>query len=477
MTVVASPGEAGAVNDGSSVTEAITVRRGTAAGQLLLYLLGSAGLWALLDLLSSRLPAGLNLTLATLLSTALAWSVRRRLAQRYAETRRLAKELAARIDEVAARVNEKRRSEEKFSRIFHASPVTIIISRLDDGRQVDVNFAFEQQFGWARQEALGSSGLELGLWPNARAYGLWLTALRGSGRLREYETSLRTKDGATRQVAVAAEIVDFDETQLVITLIHDLTDLRRAVQEVKALNTALEDRVRQRTAELCDANRELESFAYSISHDLRAPLRGIDGFAHLLADEYGERIDGRGREYLQKVRQAAQRMGVLIDDLLELSRVNRRELQCEQVDLSQMAREVAEELRKSAPQRHARFDIAEDMQAYADPQLLRVVLENLLGNAWKYTSRQEATLISVGRDRRQDGSCSYFVRDNGVGFDMAYAGKLFHPFQRLHKTEDFPGSGIGLASVARIVRRHRGQVWAQSAPDKGAIFHFSLQAH
>jgi len=442
--------------------------------QPFLYLLASAVFWSLLALLASVLPLYSILGTATLLSAALAWLIRRRLAERYAETRHLGRELAARINEVAARVNEKRRSEEKFSRIFHASPVTILISRLDSGCHVDVNDAFEQQFGWTREEALGKTALDIGLWPDARAHAHWLASLRQTGTLRDYETRLRTKSGEVRQVVAAAEIVGFDEVHLVITLIHDITDLRRAVQEVKTLNAALEDRVKQRTADLSEANKELESFAYSISHDLRAPLRGIDGFSHLLADEYSHRIDGQGREYLTRVRQAAQRMGTLIDDLLDLSRVNRRELRREKVDLSQIALEVSEELKKSAPQRSARIDVAEGMQAVGDPHLLRVVLENLLGNAWKYSARNEFTLIAVGCDRRREGELSYFVRDNGVGFDMAYADKLFHPFQRLHKPGEFEGSGVGLASVARIVRRHRGRVWAQSAPQQGAIFHFSL---
>ena len=450
------------------------LRRLRGLSPLPFYLLCSALAWSLLAWLAWLLPLPLSLGAAVGLTTGLAWLIRHRLSEREDETKRLGRELAARIDEVAARVNEKRRSEEKFARIFHASPVTILISRLDNGCHVDVNRAFEQQFGWKRQEALGATALDLGLWPDRRAHGHWLAELRRSGKLRDYETQLRTRGGETRQVVVAAEIVDFDEVQLVITLIHDTTELRRALQEIKSLNAALENRVRQRTAELSEANKELESFAYSISHDLRAPLRGIDGFSHLLADEYGDRLDAQGREYLQRVRHAAQRMGTLIDDLLELSRVQRRELRREKVDLSQIAREVAEELRKSAPQRSARIDIAEGLQVVGDPQLLRVVLENLLGNAWKYTARQDFTLIGVGRDRREDGSNSYFVRDNGVGFDMAYADKLFHPFQRLHKAEDFEGSGIGLASVARIVRRHRGRVWAVSAPGKGAIFHFTL---
>ena len=439
------------------------------------YLCASAALWLALVALARLLPLWLVLGIATLASAQAAWLLRRNFARRSAETRELGRELAARIDEVAARVNEKRRSEEKFSRIFHASPVTILISRLENGRYLDSNDAFERQFGWARAEAIGATALDLGLWPDAQAYGKWLTALRQHGKLRDYEARLRTRAGELRDVVVAAEVFDLDVSRYVITLIHDITELRRAAREVKTLNVVLEDRVRQRTAELTEANKELESFAYSISHDLRAPLRGIDGFSHLLADEYGERIDARGRDYLQRVRLAAQRMGTLIDALLGLSRVNRRELQNEAVDLTQIAQEIAEELRKSAPERRAHIDIAAGLGAIGDAQLLRVVLENLLGNAWKYTSRNAYTVIAFGRDRQRPEGHGFVVCDNGVGFDMAYVGKLFHPFQRLHEAEDFEGSGVGLASVARIVRRHRGHIWAQSVPQQGASFHFTLQ--
>ena len=420
--------------------------------------------------------ASLLLILAlTLTATALlSFATTRSFAAQHQETRRLRDELAARVDELAARLKEMRRSEEKFSRIFHASPVTILISRFESGRYLDVNDAFEHQFGWSRDEAIGNTALDIGIWPDPQAHARWTAALRQTGKLRDYEAVLSTKFGELKQAVTAAEVFYLGETKYVITLIHDITDLRHASEEVKMLNAALEDRVRQRTADLTEANKELESFSYSISHDLRAPLRGIDGFSHLLADEYGDRLDAQGREYLDRVRRAAQRMGALIDDLLDLSRVNRHNMKRVPVDLSQIAREVMEDLKKSEPKRSVEIRIADGCSAWGDPQLLRVLMENLLGNAWKYTGKTTHAEISFGEARDAAGESTFHVRDNGIGFDMAYVDKLFLPFRRLHKTEDFAGSGVGLASAARVVRRHRGRIWAESSPGKGTSFHFTL---
>ena len=258
-------------------------------------------------------------------------------------------------------------------------------------------------------------------------------------------------------------------------LMRDITDQQRAEDEVRNLNAELENRVSERTAELTAANRELESFAYSISHDLRAPLRGIDGFSHLLAEEYGERLDALGHSYLERVRAAAQRMGALIDDILELSRVTRMGMQRIRVDLSQLAIEAAEERSRASPGHAAEISIQPGCFASGDPQLLRVLMQNLIENAWKYSSREPAPRIAFGSET-QDGEIVFFVRDNGVGFDMQYADRLFTPFQRLHKPEEFEGTGIGLATVARIVHRHGGRVWAEAAPGQGATMRFTLPA-
>ncbi len=232
-----------------------------------------------------------------------------------------------------------------------------------------------------------------------------------------------------------------------------------------------EDVLRERQASLDAANRELEAFSYSVSHDLRAPLRSIDGFSQALIEDYADKLDGSARGYLQRVRAATQRMGSLIDDLLNLSRVSRATLKREQVDLSALAESVAAELRHHQPDRAVEFVAEPALIDDCDPNLMRAVLENLLGNAWKFTSKHASARIEFGR---KDGA--YFVSDDGAGFDDTYKNKLFGAFQRLHHGADFPGTGIGLATVQRIVRRHGGKVWADGAPEKGATFYFTLGA-
>ncbi len=263
----------------------------------------------------------------------------------------------------------------------------------------------------------------------------------------------------------------------------------RALAELERHRDSLEEIVRERTAEvrkqamiidrertaLAYANRELESFAYSVSHDLRAPLRAINGFGQALEEDYAALLDAEGRDYLRRIRAASQRMGQLIDDLLKLSRVSRHQLQFEEVDLSTMAREILAELRQGTPGRRVDVHIERGLTARGDAKLLRIVLENLLDNAWKYTRRKPEARIEFGAVA-QDGETVFFVRDNGTGFDMRYVDKLFVAFQRLHHLHEYEGTGIGLATVARIINRHSGRVWAEGESGKGAVFYFSLHA-
>jgi light-regulated signal transduction histidine kinase (bacteriophytochrome) len=221
------------------------------------------------------------------------------------------------------------------------------------------------------------------------------------------------------------------------------------------------------------ANKELESFSYSVSHDLRAPLRGIDGFSQALVEDEAEHLSPRGQNYLQRIRAAAQRMAELIDDLLRLSRVSRSDFRKEQVDLSALVTTVAAELRKAHPERNVEVVVKPSVSANADARLIKITLENLLGNAWKFTSKVDGARIEFGT-RDEDGGVVYFVRDNGAGFDMKYADKLFGAFQRLHTDKEFPGTGIGLATVQRIVLRHGGRIWVDAAVGSGATFLFTL---
>ena len=259
------------------------------------------------------------------------------------------------------------------------------------------------------------------------------------------------------------------------TVFMDVTGQKRAEDEVRQLNTELEERVRQRTAQLAAANLELESFSYSVSHDLRAPLRSIDGFSLALLEDGGDRLAESDKEQLARIRAASQRMGQLIDDLLKLARITRAAMERTAVDMSAVATQIAGELQQSAPERQAQWAIEPGLTAAGDVNLLRIALQNLLDNAWKFTGKQAMARIAVGRLASTDcGDTVFFVRDNGAGFDMQYADKLFGAFQRLHAQAEFSGSGIGLATVQRVIRRHGGHIWAESTPGKGAAFYFTL---
>jgi len=298
---------------------------------------------------------------------------------------------------------------------------------------------------------------------------------RRKGIAESYERRFRRKSGENIWAQVSATPV-FNKDGIYegsFGMVTDTTERKLAEGEIRKLNQDLEKRVDQRTAQLETANRELEAFAYSVSHDLRAPLRGIDGFSQLLLEQHNDQLDDKAKGYLGRVRGGAQRMAQLIDDLLNLSRVSRSEMTIQRVDLSQVARKVAEELQATNPRRDVRFEIQGGVEAVGDGRLLRIVLENLLGNAWKYTSKHLSARIEFGMRNQSEGRV-FFVRDDGAGFDMQYVHKLFGAFQRLHTSTDFPGTGIGLATVQRIINRHGGNVWAEGREEQGATFYFSI---
>jgi signal transduction histidine kinase len=265
-----------------------------------------------------------------------------------------------------------------------------------------------------------------------------------------------------------------DEVALLVNAFNDmLIQIQARDGELRKAHDELERRVEDRTRELVVANRELEAFSYSVSHDLRGPVDAVNGFSYVLAREYSGKLDEKGRELVDRIRNSGRRMMQLIDDLLNLSRVTSGAMQYESVNLTEIVQNISNELVGSAPDRKVDFAIAEVGTARGDPRLLRVLLENLLRNAWKYTSQHPTARIEFGV-QNDDGKPVYFVRDDGVGFDPRSADRLFQPFQRLHSFEEFPGNGVGLATVQRIVRRHGGEVWAQSEVEKGATFYFYL---
>jgi light-regulated signal transduction histidine kinase (bacteriophytochrome) len=255
-----------------------------------------------------------------------------------------------------------------------------------------------------------------------------------------------------------------------------LEDLSDAQAEIRTLNVELEARVEQRTAELVVANKNLEAFTYSVAHDLRSPLRTLSGYSEALREDYGDRLDETGRWYTERIQAATERMGALIDDLLNLSQVSRAEMSLGPVDLSTEVADIDGALQTREPGRRVRFALQDGVWVNADRTLIRTVLQNLVENAWKYTAKRDDATIEFGTTAAEDARVCCYVRDNGAGFDPAFGGKLFQPFQRLHAVTEFPGTGIGLASVRRIIERHGGRVWAEGAVGRGATFYFTLDA-
>jgi PAS domain S-box-containing protein len=286
---------------------------------------------------------------------------------------------------------------------------------------------------------------------------------------------IRASDSTIRHIQAAASVIADEKGQVtnVVGVNFDITGRKLAEEEIRKLNTDLEQRVADRTIQLAAANRELESFAYSVSHDLTAPLRGIDGWSLALLEDYHDKLDERARQHLSRIRAETQRMAQLIDDLLKLSRVTRAEMRPNPVDLTALAESITQRLREDLPHRQMEFIIQPGLSDQGDERLLRIALTNLLGNAVKFTSKRPDATIEFGLAHVKDRPV-YFVRDNGAGFDMAFAKKLFGAFQRMHKASEFPGTGIGLATVQRIIQRHGGRIWAEAQVNQGATFYFTL---
>ena len=287
-----------------------------------------------------------------------------------------------------------------------------------------------------------------------------------------WELELRVGERTAQLQSANAELqrTNGELVQLTLELEGRVT---QRTEEIRKLNEELEHRVESRTAELATLNTELEAFSYSVSHDLRAPLRAIDGFSKAILDEYGETLDQQACRYLERVRRGSQKMSRLIDDLIDLSGINRLALRKEPISLTELARSVIADLQETDPSRKVAIEIADGLSACGDSRLITIVLVNLLGNAWKYTAKRPDAQIVFAR-QNQGNEAVFYVRDNGAGFDLKYADKLFAPFQRMHQDSEFEGTGIGLATVKRIISRHGGRIWAEAAVDKGATVYFTL---
>lgn len=382
-------------------------------------------------------------------------------------------EAQARSEALRVAGEEQRRIAADLAAFRQACDRAAIVALTDvQGNITDANENFSRISGYAREELLGENHrlLNSGAHDTAFFRDLWRTI--AGGDVWKGEICNQRKDGSRYWVdtAIAPVLSDDARPRAYVALRFDVTERVEAAARLTEVNEQLASRV----GELDALNQELESFSYSVSHDLRAPLHSIDGFSQILLDDYADALDETGADFLRRVRAAAQRMGALIDDMLALSRVTRRELRRADVDLSAVARDIVAELRRLEPERAVEVDIAPDLRAWGDPTLLRNLLQILLDNAWKFSGKRPDARIELGHAAENRAS-ALFVRDNGAGFDMQYAGKLFAPFQRLHADGDFPGTGVGLATAQRIASRHGGRIWAESAPDEGATFFVELK--
>lgn len=392
--------------------------------------------------------------------------------------RQTARKLAQDAEEAQHRAERAERKAQQNLSLLDATRDGVFIFDAHSLRFTYVNQGAVDQVGYSREELLTMTSTDIKPeFDEAQFRQVIAPLINGSSKALTFETIHRRKDGAELPVEISLQCVaGEDGNRFFVSMVRDVTERKQAEVQIHQLNAELEERVQQRTAELNVANKELDAFSYSVSHDLRAPLRAIDGFSRILLEDYAAQMPEESRNYLQLVRSNTKQMGHLVDDLLAFSRLSRQQVKRETVVIGRIVQKCLDELKGTLDGRRVEFTLGELPACEADPALLKQVWFNLLANAVKFTSRRPEARIEIGCRSDGNGSAEqvYFVKDNGVGFDMQYAHKLFGVFQRLHRAEDYEGTGVGLAIVQRIIHRHGGRVWAEAVLDQGATFYFSL---
>ncbi|HOG18014.1 MAG TPA: PAS domain S-box protein [Syntrophales bacterium] len=370
-----------------------------------------------------------------------------------------------------------RESEQRYRELFD-NAVEGLYQSTPDGRLISVNMAFSRMFGYASPQEAVKTVTDIGrqIYVNPDDRERSLSIFREQGSVRDFECQMRRKDNSIIWAAINGRLSETPEGNIYLEgFILDITKRKQDEEEIRTLNGELEQRVADRTAQLAAANRELEAFSYSVSHDLRAPLRAVDGYCHILLEDHAPQLDEEGKRVCNVISASAREMGKLIDDLLAFSRISRTTMEPSDIDMTTIARSVFFEVTSQQERERIDFEVLPLPQAQGDPTLIRQVWTNLLSNAVKFSAKKERAAIKVSAGE-QGGKVVYKVQDNGAGFDMKYVPKLFGVFQRLHSTREFPGTGVGLAIVQRIVVRHGGRIWAEGEPGKGATFYFTMKA-
>ncbi len=357
---------------------------------------------------------------------------------------------------------ELQESYKRFATAFRAIPDALVIADMKTGVIIDVNETWVSHWGYSIEQSVGRRSTELGIYSNINDRDEFLKILRQEGRVEKFEIDLRTADGELRNALLYIEKLKIPHKSFTLTIIHDITERKRT-----------EKQVQKYTEELAAAYRDLESFSYSVSHDLKNPLSTISGFVGFLLEDYYTVLDAEGQFFLKKINEGIKKMQALINDILKLSLIDRQELALKEVNLSAVVGDYAMELKNSEPGRKAEIVIEDNVHTFGDPGLIQLALENLLRNAWKFTSHKEISRIEFGT-KTVDNRTVYFVSDNGIGFDMKYQEKIFKPFQRGHTEKQFSGTGVGLSIVQRVIVRHGGKIWAEGKVGEGATFYFTL---